>query len=165
MLLQIGGVALRAYVNTYERQYRPVVRFLQAESRPEDLIMGSAELGFALGFTSRLLDDTRLGFYSGRHPEFIVVDDRYQSWIEGYLASEPAVQAHVRSLLTEQYEKVYAGNAYLVYRCRQHDVPVHSDAVRAQALVGVRSSSVIRVSGRVLGPQSAKIAQLRRREG
>jgi hypothetical protein len=132
VLLQCGGVVLRAYVNTYESQYRPVIRFLQAESRPGDLIMGSAELGFSLGFTSQLLDDTRLGYYSGRHPEFIVVDSRYQSWIVGYLASEPAVQAHVQTLLAE-YEQVYAQGTDVIYRCRLHGDPIDGEAMRAQA--------------------------------
>ena len=94
--------------------------------------MGSAELGFSLGFTSQLLDDTRLGYYSGRHPEFIVVDSRYQSWIVGYLASEPAVQAHVQTLLA-QYEQVYAHGTDVIYRCRQHADSAQSEAVRAQA--------------------------------
>jgi hypothetical protein len=132
--LQVGGVALRAHVNTYERQYRPLVRFLQAERGPDDLIMGSAELGFTLGFTNRLVDDTRFGFYSGRHPEFIVVDHRYRSWITGHLAAEPAIQAHVRTLLGERYEPVYAHSTDVVFRCRQHRQPLQHEAARAQAL-------------------------------
>ncbi len=136
MLLQVGGVALRGYLNNYDRQYRPLIQFLQAEAGPDDLIMGSAELGFALGFTSRLLDDTRLGFHSHRHPEFIVVDERYQSWIAGYLNEEPAVQAHVRTLLAQDYEQVYTENPYVVYRCRLHDDTAHGDAIRAQASRG-----------------------------
>lgn len=133
MLLQCGGVALRAYVNTYDRQYRPLIRFLEAESRPDDLIMGSAELGFALGFTHRLVDDTRLGFYSGRHPEFIVMDNRYHNWMVELLAAQPVIQAHVQTLLAEQYEKVYAHNTDAVFRCRLHRDTAHGDAVRAQA--------------------------------
>jgi len=133
VLLQVGGVGLRAYVNNYDSQYRPLVRFLQAEVRPDDLVIGSAELGFALGFTDRLLDDTRMGFHSGRHPEYIVVDNRYQSWIVEYLASEPAVQTYVRTLLTQRYEPVYAFQTDVVYRCRLHGDAAHGAVIRAHA--------------------------------
>jgi 4-amino-4-deoxy-L-arabinose transferase-like glycosyltransferase len=134
MLLQVGGVGLRAYVNHYDRQYRPLVEFLRSEVRPDDLIIGSAELGFGLGFTKQILDDTRIGFHSGRHPEYIVVDSRYQSWIAGYLASEPEVQAYVRTLLARQYEQVYAVETDVVYRCRQHRGASHGTVIRAHAL-------------------------------
>jgi hypothetical protein len=120
VLLQIGGVAQRAYANTYLRNYQPVVEYLQAHRGPDDLIMGSAELGFSVGFTSHLIDDTRLGYYSGRHAEFIVIDDRYQDWIDGFPVSAPAVGQHVERLLREQYIKVYDQNTYVVYRCREH---------------------------------------------
>ena len=120
VVLQTGGVVMRVAANTYQRQYLPVVQFLQTQAGPGELIMGGAELGFALGFTERLVDDARLGFHSGRHAELIVVDERYQSWFTTILASEPDVQAYVQRLLAERYSPVYSRAPYVVYRCREH---------------------------------------------
>jgi 4-amino-4-deoxy-L-arabinose transferase-like glycosyltransferase len=126
LLLQIGGVIQRARTNTWANNYLPVVEFLAHETRPDDVIMGSAELGFALGFTPRLIDDARLGFRSGRHAEYIVIEDRYRSWFDDFPAKEPDTDRYVRRLLSEKYDKVYERNTYGVYRCREHRrTPVH----------------------------------------
>jgi hypothetical protein len=130
ILLQTGGVAMRVSSDTYRRQYVPLVEFLQTHASPGDVIMGGAELGFALGFTERLVDDTRLGFHSGRHAELIVVDERYQRWFTTILAQEPEVQVYVHRLLAEHYGPVYARPPYFVYRCRQH-AAVASAAARS----------------------------------
>jgi hypothetical protein len=130
ILLQTGGVAMRVRADTYRRQYVPLVEFLRAHAGPGELIMGGAELGFALGFTARLVDDTRLGFHSGRHAELIVVDERYETWFTRILATEPDVRAHVHRVLAEQYGPVYSRPPYVVYRCRQHAAAV---SVAAQA--------------------------------
>jgi hypothetical protein len=48
--------------------YMPVVDYLQQHVPPGTLVMGSAELGFHLGFTPALIDDVRLGYFSSRRP-------------------------------------------------------------------------------------------------
>ena len=57
-------------------------RISEAHRRPADLIMGSTELGWELGWKSNLVDDFRFGFFTGKKPDIIVTDkNRYQEWI------------------------------------------------------------------------------------
>ena len=118
IVLQLGGIGRRIAVNQYARDYMPAVEFLQQRASPGALIMGSAELGFHLGFTPRLIDDRRLGYFSGHRPEFVVVDDRYRDWFDGEFSTEPDVQRHIRHLLSERFVLVYDRPPYSIYQSR-----------------------------------------------
>jgi hypothetical protein len=53
----------------YENTYCPPISYLSREARGDDLIAGSAELGFGLGFYNpQLTDDVWLRYWSGRTP-------------------------------------------------------------------------------------------------
>jgi hypothetical protein len=113
------AVHLAATAHTIRRdsqrtQYRPVVDAVRAHARGRDLIMGSAELAFGLGFDASLVDDVRLGFHSGRRPQVIVLDRRYREWIhEALPLTEPAAAAHARAVLAE-FDRVAAVADYEV---------------------------------------------------
>jgi hypothetical protein len=77
--------------------------------------MGSAELGFGLGFDEHLIDDSYLGYYSGRRPDFIVVDEIYALSFQGSQVERPAIYAHINKLLTEDYKLVYDQALYRIY--------------------------------------------------
>jgi len=69
--------------------------------------MGSGELGFGLGFDGQVLDDARLGFLSGRTPQFIVVEPQYSSyWFPWLRTHEPATGTHIAAIL-KRYDLVY----------------------------------------------------------
>jgi hypothetical protein len=77
--------------------------------------MGSAEMGFALGFNEHLIDDSYLGYYSGKRPDFIVVDEIYATSFRGSAVERPAVYDHINRLLTEQYRLVYDQGLYRIH--------------------------------------------------
>jgi 4-amino-4-deoxy-L-arabinose transferase-like glycosyltransferase len=69
----------------YQKEYKPVIAYLKSTLQPDDLVMGSAELGFSLGFENpQLVDDVWFGYWSGRRPTVLVVDRwYYELVIEG----------------------------------------------------------------------------------
>jgi 4-amino-4-deoxy-L-arabinose transferase-like glycosyltransferase len=115
LLLQVGGVAQRIRTREYQTTYALAADFLKHQLRPSTLIMGSAEMGFALGFNEHLIDDSYLGYYSGKRPDFIVVDEIYATSFRGSAVERPAVYDHINRLLTEQYRLVYDQGLYRIY--------------------------------------------------
>jgi 4-amino-4-deoxy-L-arabinose transferase-like glycosyltransferase len=116
VLLQLGGIAQRVRLDPYGERYMPTIEFLQREVPPDATIFGSSELGFHLGFDRRLVDDTVLGYRSGRRADYIVVDDRYTQWFHDILSGRPAIQQHILRLLTTEYDKVYENPGFTVYK-------------------------------------------------
>jgi 4-amino-4-deoxy-L-arabinose transferase-like glycosyltransferase len=94
LAVQLGGVAYVVRRNTWRNAYRPVIAYLKQHAA-HARVMGSAELGFELGFFENLTDDTRLGYDSGRHPDFIVVETRYAEWFQGYKQKDPQVYGFI----------------------------------------------------------------------
>jgi 4-amino-4-deoxy-L-arabinose transferase-like glycosyltransferase len=118
LMIQLGGVALKIKQNSYQRRYAPAVAYLRAHKQPNSLVVGSADLGFGLGFTPHMLDDNWLGYANGKQPDFIVMEEIYQSIIEGsdgHRARRPAVHQHVQATL-KHYELVYDHAGYRIYR-------------------------------------------------
>ena len=114
----IGGSCLKDH---YRRSYLPVVAFLKQRVSPNDLIIGQGQFAFAFGFyNSHFTDDPMLGFYTHKHPDWIVVDDQFyrQSFI-GFRKKRPAVGSYVDNLLVRNYEKVFSVPDYDVYHDRQ----------------------------------------------
>ena len=113
--LQVGGLLLRIRQNDYRRSYLPAITFLKTNAEPSALIMGSTELAFQLGFESNLVDDIRLGYYSGKKPDFIVVDEIYEDAFKGIGTQDLTVYQHVIDLLAKQYHPVYDQAHYRIY--------------------------------------------------
>ena len=78
-LVQLAVFAhLATAVSAYRRKYIPAVNYVRSIMRPGDLVAGSADLAFAMGFYNpQLTDDIWLGHWSGKHPTIVVVDDWY----------------------------------------------------------------------------------------
>ena len=119
VLLQVGGIAYRIRENTYGKLFMPAVTYLKTHAEPGDLIVARAEFAFGFGFTSRLLDDIRLGYHTGRRPDCIIEDAGYRENWEEYRATQPALYAHIGRVLREQSEKVYDAGGYIIYRRRR----------------------------------------------
>ena len=80
-------------------------------------MIGPAELAFSLGFDGRLADDQTLGEASGVRGAFIVMGSRYASMLTDPTESE-ARRARWRRRLSDEYERVFDGGEYRVYRRR-----------------------------------------------
>jgi hypothetical protein len=71
-------INLSMVTSGYRKEYSPVVAYLKSIIRPDDLVMGTSELGFSLGFENlQLVDDVWFGYWSGRRPTVLVVDRWY----------------------------------------------------------------------------------------
>ncbi len=113
-LLQVGGIAYRMKLNTYA-PYAQAANFLRQQAPPAATVMASAEMGFEIGF-DRLIDDTRLGFHSGKTPDLIVLEEVYDLNIALYQKHEPQLAAFIARRLSEEYIQVYRSDAYRIYR-------------------------------------------------
>ncbi len=114
LALQLGGVAYRAKQDFYHTSYLPAVNFIQNNYDNQDLIMGSAVLGFSLGF-DRVTDDVRLGFLSGKRPKLIVVGETYEGAFKEYQKNEPDIYRHIVNLTTSTYRPVYSQGTYQIF--------------------------------------------------
>jgi 4-amino-4-deoxy-L-arabinose transferase-like glycosyltransferase len=114
-MLQLGGIAQRIRQREYQKTYLPAASFLKANAEPSSLIMGSSELAFALGFDANLVDDVRLGYYTGKQPDFIVVEEVYQDAFIGVSTQNMDVYQHILDLLGNEYRPVYDHNHYKIY--------------------------------------------------
>jgi 4-amino-4-deoxy-L-arabinose transferase-like glycosyltransferase len=71
-------INLSVVTGGYRKEYTPAIAYLKSTLRPDDLIMGTAELGFSLGFENpQLVDDVWFGYWSGRRATVLVVDRWY----------------------------------------------------------------------------------------
>ncbi len=117
--IQLGGTLYRMKLNPHGKSYVPAVDFLKANANDNSLIMGSAVLGFGLGY-ERIVDDVRFGFNTGRKPDYFVVNDVYVDTISYYRSGGEGAElaAHMNRLLGQEYELVYDQNFYQIYARR-----------------------------------------------
>ncbi len=121
LALQVGGILVRARVNSYRNSYLPAIAFLKSHSQPDSLIMGSAELGFGLNSFDQVIDDSRLGFASGKKPTFIVVEEVYTTEFEGLKTRHPEIYQFISNRLSKEYQLAYDHEFYQIYTQRVAD--------------------------------------------
>lgn len=119
LAVQAGGVVLRTWQNPYRRTYEPATSFLREHAGPNDTVVGNASLAFALGFDGGVVDDVRLGYFSGRHPDFIVLDQEYLWSIGRYKTTAPAIFNFIEQRLTTDYAPVYNREGYQILASHQ----------------------------------------------
>lgn len=117
VLIQLATIGSRWRQDLYTNAYVATTDYLKQHALGKGLIIGSAELGFALGFDNRVVvDDYRLGFRSGKQPAYVVIDrNRYEEWIEKLRKQEPATYAYLKDLLEKRFHKVLDVREYKVY--------------------------------------------------
>ena len=115
LALQIGGLAWRIRQNTYATVYLPAIKFLKANTKSDEIIMGSPTLGFELGFPDNLIGDARFGYATGKRPRILIYDDEsHISWQESE-KFYPELYEYIPRLLREEYNLVYENAAYKIY--------------------------------------------------
>lgn len=114
-VLRAGVPALR---DKYHRQFLPAAQYLRQNTTPPDLIMGSAELAFHLGFDRNLIDDVMVGTTTGKSARFIVLDPRYLDYIQSIRITAPRAYSRVALQIGQRYEKIYDDQTYQIYRRR-----------------------------------------------
>lgn len=106
---------IRYIVDQPVRQdYEQVVAFLRRSKAPSRII-AAGELAFALGFDSGMVDDIRLGYFSGQRPRFIVANTIYRGWMEQSAHIQPAIHKYMTELLRDEYRVAFHNTNYTVY--------------------------------------------------
>jgi len=116
--VQLSVVASQVHRNAYRRDYLTAVEFLKRRMSPQALIMGPGELAFQFGFEGQVIDDVRLGYYSRKTPDFVVVGDWYQKWFRTVAVRRPELYRYIERRLSEEYVEVFRNNEYIVYSRR-----------------------------------------------
>ncbi len=121
LLVNLGTLGYRILrLDTMHNGFAPVLTFLKEAAPAGSAVIASGEFGFGLGFDSGITDDPTLGYYSGKRPDFIVVDPlTYQQSFLEFRRKEPALYGHVKGLLGQEYMRVYNRNSYEVYAKRR----------------------------------------------
>ncbi len=114
LALQMVRTPSSAWRNRRQLTYDPVVRYLREQFDRNRLIMGGGGLIFGLGPDWNLLDDSRLGYNSGKRADVVVIDP---SWDDGILMMQtvsPEIHTFVSHLLETEYREVYNRGGYRV---------------------------------------------------
>jgi hypothetical protein len=105
-------------VSAYRRKYLPAVDYVKSIIRPGDLVAGSADLAFAMGFYNpQLVDDLWLGRWSGKRPTIVVVDEWY--YRECMIMTGPTAVGYtswVADELKDRFTRVKEFDGYSIYR-------------------------------------------------
>ncbi len=118
LALQMSRTVTHGRVHEYDRDYLGAVRVLQSERAQGRSIVGTAALGFGLGFAG-FSDDWRLGAYSGLRPDVLVIDHSYRDFARRFEQKEPRVFEHIRHTLTTEYcLSQRFGSIWILRRCR-----------------------------------------------
>ena len=115
-LVQLATTGRRVSQRAYSTIYLATTGYLKGHAYGKGVIMGSSELAFQLGYADNLVDDPRLGFRSGRRPNFIVIDkNRYAEWIPQYEQREPETYRYIRGMMDREFHQVLENDGYQVY--------------------------------------------------
>jgi hypothetical protein len=115
-LLQIGWTAALVRRNDYLNAYVPVIAFLRVQAPKPVVVMGTTELGFALGFYGNVIEDSALGYYTKKRGAYIVVDDRTLGQaMQAYKTYAPWLYSYEQDLLAREYRVVYNRRPYTIY--------------------------------------------------
>ncbi len=107
LLLHLGIIGGRIVHDDYRTRYLKATDYLKHNAKPGDLIMGSGELAFQLGFEGQVVDDSRLGFLSGKRPEYIVLEGQYSLyWFPWFSVYEPETYRYILDLFANDYQIV-----------------------------------------------------------
>jgi hypothetical protein len=115
LCITVGGTAFVVVRDDYHREFLPAADYLKAHAAPQDVIMASAELGFELGWDRPLVDDVRLGYSSGKRPQWIVFEQRYEEWTEVAAHAAPEVHGYIAKMLKDEFQPVFSENGYTIY--------------------------------------------------
>ena len=116
VLVQLATTGSRVSQRAYSTTYLATTDYLKQHAKSQTIIMGSAELAFELGYVDNLVDDPRLGYRSGKRPNFIVIDkNRYAEWIPQYEQREPETYRHIHNMMDREFHQVLQNDAYRVY--------------------------------------------------
>jgi hypothetical protein len=97
--------------------YQNAVDYIKQHAGPDDLVVGSQELGFLLGFTPNFRDDWGIGVAHGRAPRFIFMEDIYtERYQTEMIQKTPEYPAAIERL--KEYKPVFQDEGFKVLERR-----------------------------------------------
>jgi hypothetical protein len=106
------------WINQYHNEHLPVAAYMKEHGHPGSLIMASGQFAFDFGYDGRLIDDVRLGYFTGKKPEFFVRDVWYGEWLDLAKTRDPEVYKHVNTTLAAAYREVFRNPGFVIYQLR-----------------------------------------------
>lgn len=116
--LQLSISVLHIRADEYHRYYEPTIHDLIRYRAEGKSIDATSALGFGMDFKG-FTDDARMGMYTGRSPDVLVVDRSYRNFAISFAEDEPAVFAHIVSTLTTRYRFVAQHGPFWIFERRQ----------------------------------------------
>jgi hypothetical protein len=123
LVFNAGVVISRIRLNEYRTTFEPVAHYVLEARHPGDLVRGDGGFAFHLGFDGALIDDFRLGYYSRRKARIIIMNGRYQEWLNIMKSDDREVYFYMRALLQSSCAPRFTRGQYTVYVCNA----VHPD--------------------------------------
>jgi hypothetical protein len=123
LVLTIQGLTMFRHFPTTVglRNYFSAVKFLEANYVQGDTLIAPAEFAYKFGFYHGLIDDWRIGYYSGKNPEFIVAGPLTLTdlWLKQHRNDTPEFAKFVTNRLGNEYVEVMGNNTYTIYAKRE----------------------------------------------
>jgi hypothetical protein len=116
VVLNIGGMVYRAGMDVRAMNYEPSIATIHQHTQPGDTVIGGAELAFGLKPDRKLVDDCRLGYYSGVEPTVIALNGFYGRPRKDHESDAYGIHAYRYQLLETKYDVVFENSAYKIYR-------------------------------------------------
>jgi len=120
--VQLHAIGRNLFLTPDRWDYENTLAFLHHAGAGPDTI-AAGEFAFAFGFESGIVDDIRLGYFSGRRPHFIAANVIYDGWLHHSSALSPVVHDYMIRLLRDQYRVAFHNANYTVYQRITKDLP------------------------------------------
>lgn len=133
LFFQTAGLVVAMRRDAFHGLYLPVTNFLKGHRGPGTLILGPSELGFQLGYGKELDDDFRLGYNSGKTPDYIVIDPNYRAAIDAFRSEHPDIYRFDQRRLENEYVPVFSNANYTIY---SRSAAVKKNGISAAAVSG-----------------------------
>jgi 4-amino-4-deoxy-L-arabinose transferase-like glycosyltransferase len=102
-------------LDTFHKNYLPVVAFLKERISPSTSIFGPAELTWGLGLRDALIDDIWLGCRTGKTAKFIVINQNMEDSMQELARTSPDIFQCETSMLENRYRSLYHQSGYNVW--------------------------------------------------
>lgn len=114
--IQFLGIGVGLWVNQYHNEHLPAAQYMKEHGHAGSLIMASGQFAFEFGYDGRLVDDVRLGYFTGRKPEFFVRDVWYREWLDRAKTRDPKIYEFVYKTLAAEYREVFHNPGFVIYQ-------------------------------------------------
>jgi uncharacterized membrane protein len=148
LVLTIQGVTMARHFPTTVglRNYSSAAKFLEANYAQGDTLIAPAEFAYKFGFYHGLIDDWRIGYYSGKSPEFIVAGPLTLTdlWLKQHRNDTPEFAKFVTNRLGNEYVEVMGNNTYTIYAKRERAASISTNIADADQTSAVRMVLALR---------------------